>query len=131
MVILINYLFENDAYAKHTVAHNALVVDETSHFDNDVDVGNRNAPELGTFTVTDDLSATSAKINTAYDKVGLSRSVAVIKDKAFSQPVIVDLVKGVSDGVHTYDLPFHYNGHLIENIHASCQLCDLYRTWRE
>ena len=109
-----HYLFENNAYAKQTVAHNALVVDETSHFDNNLELGNKNAPELGSFVVKDNFSATTASIDTAYDDVTLNRSLAVIKDKALLHPVIVDVVKGVSDGVHTYDLPFHYNGHLIE-----------------
>jgi len=109
-----HYLYENNAYAKHTVAHNALVVDETSHFDNSLELANQHAPQLGAFTTAENITATSARINTAYDTVGLSRSVAVIKDAAFPNPVVVDLVKGLSDGVHTYDLPFHYNGHLVE-----------------
>ena len=109
-----HYLYENNAYAKHTVAHNALVVDEISHFDNNLELANQHAPKLGAFRVSDNLSATSAHINTAYDDVGLSRSVAVIKDAAFENPIIVDITKAASDGVHTYDLPFHYNGHLVE-----------------
>jgi len=109
-----HYLPENNKYAKQTVAHNALVVDERSHFDGDVTLGNQHAPALGEFTGQGDVKLTSAEIATAYDGVRLDRSVAVIEDAAFTGPVIVDLVEAHSDDAHSYDLPFHYNGHLVE-----------------
>ena len=109
-----HYLPENNAYAKQTVSHNALVVDETSHFDGDVRVGNQHAPNLGTFIDDDNVTLTSAEIETAYDGVRIDRSVAIIKDSAFDGPVIIDLVEAHSESPHSYDLPFHYNGHLIE-----------------
>ncbi len=109
-----HYLFENNAYAKQTVAHNALVVDETSHFNGDVNVGNQNAPILGTFWDDGDLKITTASIETAYDDVAFDRTVAIIKDQAFENPIIVDLVEAHSETPHQYDLPFHYNGQIIE-----------------
>ena len=109
-----HYLPENNLYAKQTVAHNALVVDETSHFNGDVRIGNQHAPELGTFINEDGLKGTSAEISTAYDDVRIGRTVALIEDAAFSGPVIVDLVEGHAETTHRYDLPFHYNGHLID-----------------
>ncbi|MEP6343452.1 MAG: heparinase II/III family protein [Maricaulaceae bacterium] len=109
-----HYLAENNKYAKQTVAHNALVVDETSHFGGDVEIGNQHAPTLGTFVNEGDVKLTSAEISTAYDDVRIGRTVAIIEDAAFSGPVIVDLVEAHSDNTHSYDLPFHYNGHLIE-----------------
>jgi len=109
-----HYLAENNKYAKQTVAHNALVVDETSHFNGDVDVGNLNWPTIGSFINEDGLKITSAEIDTAYDDVRLGRTVALIEDAAFSGPVIIDLMEAHADGAHKYDLPFHYNGHLIE-----------------
>ena len=109
-----HYLPENNTYAKQTVAHNALVVDETSHFNGSVELGNQHAPTLGNFVNEDGLKITSAEISTAYDGVRIGRTVAMIEDAAFSGPVIVDLMEAHADGAHTYDLPFHYNGHLIE-----------------
>ena len=109
-----HYLPENNAYAKQTVAHNALVVDETSHFNGDVRIGNQHAPKLGTFIDDENVTLTSAEIETAYDDVRMDRSVAIIKDSAFDGPVIIDLVEAHSENPHSYDLPFHYNGHLIE-----------------
>ena len=38
----------------------------------------------------------------------------MIEDAAFSGPIVIDLVEAHSENVHSYDLPFHYNGHLIE-----------------
>ena len=109
-----HYLPENNLYAKQTIAHNALTVDETSHFDGDTDTGNTHAPELGAFLDRENLKATSAHIDTAYKDVALHRTVAVIEDAAFPKPVIVDLVKAKSNNSHLYDLPFHFNGHLVE-----------------
>jgi len=109
-----HYLAENNAYAKQTVAHNALVVDETSHFDGDVNLGNQHAPELGNFVGEGEVKIASAEISTAYDDVRIDRTLAIIEDAAFAAPVIIDLTEAHSDNPHNYDLPFHYNGHLVE-----------------
>ncbi|WP_411817451.1 heparinase II/III family protein [Hyphococcus sp. DH-69] len=109
-----HYLPENNSFAKQTIAHNALVVDETSHFNGSTNEGNQYAPELGAFFTSDSLQATTAAITTVYDDVELRRTVAMIKDAAFAKPVIVDVVEGLSDSQHQYDLPFYYNGQLVE-----------------
>ncbi len=109
-----HYLAENNKFAKQTIAHNALVVDETSHFDADVRLGNMNAPELGVFSDSGDLKITSASIATAYPDVALDRTMAMISDAAFPSPIIVDLMEAHSENPHQYDLPFYYNGQLIE-----------------
>jgi len=109
-----HYLPENNSFAKQTIAHNALVVDETSHFDGSTRKGNKFAPELGVFSVSDNLQITSAKIDTAYDGVELARTVAMINDAAFAHPIIIDLVEAYADRSHKYDLPFYYNGQLVE-----------------
>lgn len=109
-----HYLRENNGFAKQTIAHNALVVDETSHFDGQTKVGNRFAPHTGVFSVSDTLKITSATIDTAYDDISLDRTVALIDDPAFARPVIIDVMEAHSDTSHQYDLPFYYNGQLIE-----------------
>ncbi len=50
-----HYLPENDSFAKQTIAHNALVVDQTSHFNGDTGTGNKFAPDVGVFFVSDKL----------------------------------------------------------------------------
>lgn len=109
-----HYLAENDSFAKQTIAHNALVVDETSHFSGDTETGNEYAPTLGTFVNEDTLKITSAEIETAYGDVAMDRTMAMVKDAAFPNPIIVDLIEAHSDNPHQYDLPFYYNGQLTE-----------------
>lgn len=109
-----HYLRENNSFAKQTIAHNALVVDEVSHFSGQTKVGNRHAPYTGVFSVSDALKITSATIETAYDGVNLDRTVALVDDPAFAKPVIIDVMEAHSNASHQYDLPFYYNGQLIE-----------------
>lgn len=109
-----HYLPENNTYAKQTVAHNALVVDETSHFNGVTEVGNRNAPVLGAFTGEGSVKLTSAEITTAYDSIRFGRAVAIVEDAAFEYPIVIDLTEAHADSFHRYDLPFHYNGHVVE-----------------
>ncbi len=109
-----HYLAENNSFAKQTIAHNTLVVDEISHFNGDTKTGNKHAPTLETFYTADDLQITSASIATAYDDVSFTRTIAMIKDAAFQQPIIIDLVKATSQAPHQYDLPYNYNGQMVE-----------------
>ncbi|WP_425408454.1 heparinase II/III domain-containing protein [Hyphococcus sp.] len=109
-----HYLPENNSFAKQTIAHNALVVDETSHFNGSTDTGNKFAPNVGPFIISDNLQITSAEIETAYEGVRIGRTVAMISDAAFAQPIIVDLVEARSDQAHQYDLPFYFNGQMVE-----------------
>jgi len=109
-----HYLPENNAYAKQTIAHNALVVDEVSHFGGVTAIGNQHAPYVGTFETGESLKITSAGIDTAYEDTALKRTLALISDAAFPAPIIIDVTQAVSNNSHQYDLPFHYNGQLIE-----------------
>ncbi|CAM3647755.1 heparinase II/III family protein [Litorimonas haliclonae] len=109
-----HYLAENNSFAKQTIAHNTLVVDETSHFEGDTETGNQYAPALGTFSNGETLKITSAEINTAYADVAMDRTMAMVTDAAFPNPIIIDLIEGHSESSHQYDLPFYYNGQLTE-----------------
>lgn len=109
-----HYLRENDAYAKQTIAHNALVVDRTSHFGGVTEEGNKHRPDIGDFVISERISATSASIDKAYPAVTLTRTVALVNDPALEAPVLIDLVRGAGEGLHDFDLPWHYNGQLVE-----------------
>ena len=109
-----HYLAENNKFAKQTIAHNALVVDEASHFGGDVNIGNANAPTLGAFVDEGNLKITSASIETAYEGVSMDRTMAMITDAAFPRAIVVDLIEAHSENTHQYDLPFYYNGQLTE-----------------
>ncbi|WP_053084488.1 alginate lyase family protein [Catenovulum maritimum] len=106
------YLPENETYAKQTVAHNTVVVDEISHFDADTDTGNMNHPEVTFFAESDKATIVSAEISTAYKGVKLARTIALIKDG--DSDLILDIFDVESKSEHQYDLPFHYEGHFIQ-----------------
>ncbi len=109
-----HYLPENNAYAKQTIAHNVLVVDGKSHFNGDTDTGNMHAPTVGQFVDTENLKLASASIDTAYDSVTLKRTMAIAQDAAFEKPIVFDLMQARSADRHDFDLPFYYQGQLIE-----------------
>ncbi|AWB65425.1 alginate lyase [Saccharobesus litoralis] len=109
------YLPENETYAKQTVAHNTLVVDETSHFNMNLDVANANHPELLFFENTPQVKLASAQIATAYDDVVFKRTLALVNFNNNSQSLVFDLLNVKSDSAHQYDLPVHYQGHVINS----------------
>tara|TARA_R110001592_G_scaffold25804_2_gene97572 strand:+ start:158 stop:2398 length:2241 start_codon:yes stop_codon:yes gene_type:complete len=107
------YLPENQTWAKQTVAHNTVVVDEKSHFNANVAVGNANYPKLVFFEKDTNVTISSARINSAYDGVSLTRTIALIKLPEQEQALVVDVFDVMSKQAHQYDLPVHYKGHLI------------------
>lgn len=108
------YLPENKSYAKQTIAHNTVVVDETSHFDGDVKIGNANHPTLNFFESSQFGSVTSGEISTAYDGVILERTLALVNLADVEQNIVLDLFKVKSKQKHQLDLPVHYQGQLID-----------------
>jgi hypothetical protein len=54
----------------------------------------------------------AAKENSAYTGVSMQRSVYQVQLPT-GKKLLVDLFTTVADGSHQFDLPFHYNGHLI------------------
>ncbi|MDO6427587.1 heparinase II/III family protein [Thalassotalea sp. 1_MG-2023] len=108
------YLPENDSYAKQTIAHNTLVVDEKSHFDGDVSVGNNNHPIVDYYATNTHGTLSKAHINTAYSGVELTRMMALITLPKTDISLAVDVFHVASDKAHQYDLPVHYQGQLID-----------------
>ena len=108
------YLPENKSWAKQSIAHNVLVVDETSHFDGDWREGQKHAPEIRFFGELDGIQIALAEIDTAYADVALQRLVAIVPREDSPNSYIVDIVQGFSDDSHVFDLPVHFKGQLIE-----------------
>lgn len=107
------YLPENETWAKQTVAHNALVVDQTSHFDGDWRAAQKHAPTVLAFGNMDGIEVGFAEIDTAYEGVNLQRLIAIMP-KAGGGEYIIDIMRGLSADTHSYDLPVHFKGQLIE-----------------
>ncbi|MBN8429478.1 alginate lyase family protein [Microbulbifer salipaludis] len=108
------YLAENESWAKQTVAHNTVVVDETSHFDNNLKVANQNHPDLLFFHADDQVKISAAEINSAYPGVRLKRTLALVNSPENGKTFAIDVFDVASSQEHQLDLPLHYNGQLVD-----------------
>lgn len=110
------YLPENETWAKSTVAHNTLVVNEQSHFGGDVKLADQHAPQQLYYTDGDGLQATTATIDSAYPETNtaFTRTLAMVDVEGLSAPVVIDVVRADGEGAQQFDLPLHYNGHIMQ-----------------
>ena len=109
-----DYLPENKTWAKQTVAHNTLVVDQSSNFKADADVAQQHYPELLFFKNDKDRQVISAKEDHAYPGVNMTRTSALVKVAALDKPLLIDVFQVIADQPHQYDLPFWYKGQLMD-----------------
>ncbi|MGI2169171.1 heparinase II/III domain-containing protein [Shewanella sp. MF05960] len=108
------YLPENDSWAKQTIAHNTLVVDETSHFNGKVKTANQFHPTLHFFDPLPGLTIASASIDSAYEDVKFKRTQALIQIEKRDAVFGIDILQVNANKPHQYDLPVHYEGQLID-----------------
>lgn len=108
------YLPENTSWAKQTVAHNTLVVDQTSDFKGNLKEASKYHPDLVHFANTAKVQVVSAKEDHAYPGVQMVRTSALVKVDALAKPLLVDVVMASSAKEHQYDLPFWYHGNIID-----------------
>lgn len=110
-----NYLPENRTWAKQTIAHNTLTMDETSHFGGRYEIGSLHHPDLYFYDDSDaEVQVVSAQETNAYPGTLLHRTMAVIRNNGFSQPFVLDIFRVASDGKHQYDLPFYFQGQVLD-----------------
>ncbi|WP_299269503.1 heparinase II/III family protein [uncultured Psychrosphaera sp.] len=112
------YLPENDTYAKQTVSHNTVVVDESSHFNANVKKGNANHPKHLFFVNDKNVKLSSATIYSAYEGVELTRTLALINLPEQDQTLVIDVFDVNSKKAHQFDLPVHYQGQFIDSNFA-------------
>jgi len=112
------YLPENNSFAKQTIAHNTVIVDETSHFNGDVTTAEKYAPTVHYFIDDKNIKLTSASIDTAYDGVNLRRTMALLTVAEDLPSIVVDIFDVDSNKSHQYDLPVQYSGHFIDSNFA-------------
>ncbi|WP_336987078.1 alginate lyase family protein [Altererythrobacter aquiaggeris] len=110
------YLPENESWAKQSVAHNALVVNETSHFGGNVDIADSFAPRQLYFSAKPELQVSTATIDSAYrgENVIMTRTLARMDVTGLTAPVTIDVMRASGEGALTFDLPLHYSGHIME-----------------
>jgi hypothetical protein len=110
-----NYLKENTTWAKQTVAHNTLVQNETSHFGGKYEVGSLHHSDLYFFDdARPDVQVVSATESNAYPGTQMMRTLAIITNRNFEKPFVLDIFNVVSDAENQYDLPFHFMGHVMQ-----------------
>ena len=103
------YLPENKTWAKQTVAHNALVVDRTSHFNGNYKTASGESPIPLVFDASNpNFQLCVAKDTSAYPGVSITRYVILINDSALSAPLVIDAVTAQSNTEHTYELPYQF-----------------------
>lgn len=107
------YLPENKEYASQTIAHNTIVVDESSQFSGDEKVAEKfHAEKLFSSITNDAVKVVAAKEDNAYKNVHLQRTVYMLQ-LPDGRKIIADFFNAASATEHQYDLPFQYNGNLI------------------
>jgi hypothetical protein len=110
-----NYLKENTTWAKQSIAHNALVQNEVSHFQGKYEIGSKYHSDKYIFTVDNDsLQVSSAKEKNAYPGTKLHRTMVTIKDDDYENPYVLDIMRVASENANQYDLPFYYLGQLMQ-----------------
>jgi hypothetical protein len=108
------YLPETKSWARQTVAHNTVVVDERSHFDAKESVSEQHHGERHFFQADDPsmqvVSATAAEISPG---VRMQRTVAMVPDPRFAKPLIIDVLRVTGKDEHQFDLPYYYFGQIV------------------
>ncbi|WP_339870613.1 heparinase II/III family protein [uncultured Brevundimonas sp.] len=107
------YLPENDTWASQTIAHNTLVVDGRSQFDGDLETAEAHWPATGQFVTDNGLQIASSRMVGAWDGVVFDRSLMLVRHPDLPLPVAIDLLRARADHAVRYDLPLHFNGHIM------------------
>ena len=110
-----NYLPENATWAKQTIAHNTPTVNQASHFGGVYEVGNQHHSELHFFDASNSkVQVVSALEANAYPGTRMRRTMALVNNPRFTEPMVLDILKVSAEQEQQYDLPFYYLGQLID-----------------
>ncbi|MEO1409227.1 MAG: heparinase II/III family protein [Bacteroidota bacterium] len=110
------YLPENQSFAKQSIAHNTLVVNEASHYEGQVKLGEAHHPERYFLELAGEAGQlVSAKERHAYPGTELHRSLVVLEAPSFPNPLLIDVFRVRSERENQYDLPLWFTGHLLSS----------------
>ncbi|WP_343518031.1 alginate lyase family protein [Sphingomonas sp.] len=107
------YLPENDSWAQQTIAHNTLVVNETSHFDAKLKPAEAASPAQLAFKGDGPARWSIGEMAGAYPGVTFRRALVQL-EMGKGSPLVLDLLTVKNAGKATYDLPLHFAGHVID-----------------
>jgi len=109
------YLKENNTWAKQTIAHNTVVVNEITQFERNVQIAEDNPGSPYLFEVDNKkIQVVSAKENNAYPSIEMQRTMAMIALPNVENEIILDLFRIKNDQSSNYELPFYNGGHLMK-----------------
>lgn len=108
-----HYLPENNTLAKQSIAHNTIVVDETSHYGGNLEIAEKHSPTIKRFINKEKFKLISAIDKYAYPETKMERTIIMILPKESPKPLIIDFVLVDSKKKHQYDLSYYYSGQII------------------
>lgn len=107
------YLPENNSWAKQTIAHNTLVVNEQSDFYGNTKVADKYSPELVFADLEDpQIQIVSATDDKCYEGATLNRTLAMFQ--VDGRTYLIDLFNIKNQHLAQYDLPVYFNGQIID-----------------
>jgi hypothetical protein len=97
-----------------TIAHNTLVVDETTQNSANFDAAEKMSGQRHWFDARNaNAQGMSARADNYYPGVSMQRTMLLLRDARLRYPVVIDLYRAVSEQPHSYDYPIHFRGQLI------------------
>lgn len=110
------YLKENKTWAKQTIAHNTLSVNQKTQFNGSYKLASQNHSKfLFKSFENENLKVVSAIEDNAYPGTTFQRTFFVLKDVSLSNSVVFDIINIYSEEENNYDLPFYFVGQPIEH----------------
>ncbi|EOX4445271.1 heparinase II/III family protein [Vibrio alginolyticus] len=108
------YLDENKSYARQTIAHNAVTIDEQCQNGFDVDRADsvHGLPHFFKVEGTE-INGMSAFANDHYPNTDMQRSVFMLNLDEFEAPLLLDLYRIEGEGEHQYDYSHQYDGQIV------------------
>ncbi|WP_124980262.1 heparinase II/III domain-containing protein [Nonlabens xiamenensis] len=109
------YLPENKSYARHSIAHSTVVLNERSHYNAQVENSEDHASILVDAQVQSDRwQSVTAIDSTAYDGSDLKRSLVMINDSSIThRPFIIDFFEVTAEEKTSMDLNYPFEGDII------------------
>ncbi len=108
------YLPENKTYARQTIAHNCVTIDEGCQNDFSIERADSVHATPHFFIGNNpDLQAMSAIANDHYPDAKMQRTVALVNHHALDNPVLIDVYRIQSDQTRQYDYSHQYQGQII------------------
>ncbi|EPN4984696.1 heparinase II/III domain-containing protein [Vibrio alginolyticus] len=108
------YLDENKSYARQTIAHNAVTIDEQCQNGFDVDRADsvHGLPHFFKVEGTE-INGMSAFANDHYPNTDMQRSVFMLNLDELEAPLLLDLYRIEGEGGHQYDYSHQYDGQIV------------------